>query len=89
VRQLIAFQESARAIMRDARRSGLVIDLIDDLVARPIISAGWVADAHGVSRQAAMTAIVRLVDAGILVETTGRDWGRVFACTRVVNIIEA
>jgi hypothetical protein len=67
---------------------GLAIDLIDGLIARPLLAAGWVPSVHVVSRQAATTAIARLVDAGILRETTGRRYGGVFAADEVIRILE-
>jgi len=35
-----------------------------------------------------LNAIARLVDAGILRETTGRTYGRVFAAEAVIHILE-
>nr|MDQ6910942.1 Fic family protein [Actinomycetota bacterium] len=88
VRQLLAYQEETRALARQQGLRGLAVDLIDGLIARPFLTTGWVANAHDVSRQAATTAIARLVDAGILRETTGRSYGRVFAADEVVRILE-
>ncbi|MCA1694091.1 MAG: Fic family protein, partial [Actinobacteria bacterium] len=88
VGQLLAYQEESRARARAHGLRGLAIDLVDSLIARPILTTGWVAAGHNVSRQAATTAIARLVDAGILVETTGRSYGRVFAAEAVIRILE-
>ena len=83
VSQLLAYQDETRSLARQRGLRGLAIDVIDGLIARPIITSGWVADVHDVSRQAAINAIARLVDAGILAETTGRSYGRVFAAEPV------
>lgn len=88
VRMLLAYQADTLALARQRAMRGLTVDLIEGLIARPILTSGWVADVHGVSRQAAITAIARLVDAGILKETTGRSYGRVFAAQAVVRILE-
>jgi Fic family protein len=88
VRQLLAYQEETRALARQQGLRGLAVDLIDGLIARPLLATGWVASVHGVSRQAATTAIARLVAAGILRETTGRRYGRVFAADEVIRILE-
>ena len=88
VSQLLAYQEETRSLARQRGLRGLAIDLVEGLIARPIITTGWVAPAHGVSRQAAITAVARLVEAGILRETTGRSYGRVFAADAVIRILE-
>lgn len=88
VRQLLVYQEETRARARAQGLRGLAVDLVEALIARPILSTGWVAAAHNVSRQAATTAIARLVDAGILVETTGRSYGRIFAAEPVIRVLE-
>lgn len=88
VSQLLAFQDDTRTLARQRGLRGLAVDVIDGLIARPILTSGWVAGAHHVSRQAAITAITRLVEAGILVETTGRRYGRVFAAEPVIRILE-
>jgi len=66
----------------------VAIDVIEGLIARPILTSGWLADVHGVTRQAAINSIGRLVDAGILRETTGGTYGRVFAADAVIQILE-
>lgn len=88
VTQLLAYQEGTRALARQRGIRGLGVDVIEGLIARPILTSGWVAGAHGVSRQAAINAIGRLVDAGILRETTGGTYGRVFAAEAVIQILE-
>jgi Fic family protein len=88
VSQLLAYQEETRSLVRQRGLRCLAVDLVEGLIARPIITTGWVAGAHHVSRQAATTAIARLVDAGILRETTGRSYGRVFAADTVIRILE-
>lgn len=88
VSQLLAYQEETRSLVRQRGLRGLAVDLVEGLIARPIITTGWVAGAHDVSRQAATTAIARLVDAGVLRETTGRSYGRVFAADAVIRILE-
>ena len=88
VSQLLAYQDKTRSLARQRGIRGVAIDVIEGLIARPIVTSGWVADVHEVSRQAAINAIARLVDAGILRETTGRTYGRVFAAEAVIHILE-
>jgi len=88
VSQLLVYQEQTRALARQRGIRGVAIDVIEGLIARPILTSGWLADVHGVTRQAAINAIGRLVDAGILRETTGGTYGRVFAADAVIQILE-
>jgi len=88
VSQLLVYQEQTRALARQRGIRGVAIDVIEGLIARPILTSGWLADVHGVTRQAAINAIGRLVDAGILRETTGGEYGRVFAADAVIQILE-
>lgn len=88
VSQLLAYQEETRSPARQRGLRGLAVDLVEGLIARSLVTTGWVAGAHNVSRQAATTAIARLVEVGILRETTGRSYGRVFAADAVIRILE-
>lgn len=88
VTRLLAYQDATRSLARQRGLRGLAIDLVEGLIARPILTTGWVAQVHPVSRQAATTAIARLVEVGILRETTGRSYGRVFAADEVIHILE-
>lgn len=88
VGQLLTYQDKTRSLAHQRGIRGVAIDVIEGLIARPILTSGWVAEVHGVSRQAAITAIGRLVDAGILRETTGGNYGRVYAADAVIRILD-
>jgi Fic family protein len=88
ISQLLVYQEETRSLARARGIRGVAIDVIEGLIARPIVTSGWVAAVHGVSRQAAINALGRLVDAGILRETTGGTYRRVFAADAVIHILE-
>jgi Fic family protein len=88
VGELLAFQEDARAQAHSAGVRGVALEIIDGLIARPVLTAAWVAAQHGVSRQTATAAVARLAAVGVLTETTGRAYGRVYSCDEVVRIIE-
>jgi hypothetical protein len=46
------------------------------------------ASLHHVTFPPANAAIQRLVDLGFLVEVTGKNYGRVFLCRRVMEIVD-
>ncbi len=88
--RLIETRDGIVTELHEARvRSRLAFRIAEDIVSSPVVTASRAADAHGVSFQAANTAIARLVDLGILREVTGRTYGRLFICPRVVEIIRA
>ncbi|MCV7385700.1 Fic family protein [Mycolicibacter longobardus] len=67
--------------------TGMVLQLASDLIGFPYISAGEAAELYGVAYPTANNAIARLVKLGILEEITGREYGRIFRCPRVYEII--
>lgn len=86
---------SALTDYRDAtvdrlRRSGLkgvIIELAEELIERPVLTPTAVAQAMGVSYQTANRAIGRLVDEDILGEATGRTYGRIFVANEVMQLL--
>jgi hypothetical protein len=62
--------------------------LSGDLVERPVRSVASTAIRDDVSFVSANKAVAKLVDLGLLVETTGRGHDRVFRCDRVLQILE-
>ena len=88
VDELLAFQERARATAREHRIRGVGVQIAEDLIARPIVNPSWAARHCGVTYPTANTAIERLVDAGLLRETTGGRYARSYACDEVIRILE-
>jgi Fic family protein len=81
------WRDGALTQLLDADLRGVAVRIVEDLLGYPLITATLAAERHGVSYQAANTAIRRLVQLGILEERTGRRYGRVFAARKVLNII--
>ena len=57
----------------------LAVQLFERLPSRPVVTAPWVVDALSTTKPTAGRAIQALVEAGILVETTGKTRDRVYA----------
>lgn len=75
-------------LLRADRAKGVVLEIVDDLVGYPVITPTQASRMHQVTYPPAARAIERLERLGIVKEITGRSYGRVFACERVVRIVE-
>jgi Fic family protein len=83
---LLAWREHAIQTVRHARSSGVPERLAGEIIGAPVLTAGQVADRHGISHQGAMNALRRLRDLGLLEETQRRG-RRTFVATDVVRIL--
>lgn len=86
VDKLLALREQFQAILRGAK--GVSLRIADDLIGYPMITASAAAALHGVSYQAANTAITKLVDKGILRQRTSGRYDRIFQCDGVLAALE-
>ena len=86
IRELLVWRDETLVSLRSRRLRGVVLDVAADLIGRPSLNVKAVAEAYGVSNQAANTAVARLVDAGVLEEVTGSNYNRVFQAPAVLDI---
>ncbi|WP_207632138.1 Fic family protein [Occultella kanbiaonis] len=89
IEDLMACRDHMLESLKAQRAKGVVLELIDDLVGHPIITPSHAAALHGVTYPPANNAIARLIELGFLEEITGRSYGRVFACRRIMEIVDA
>lgn len=87
IRDLLGWRDAALAVLRDKRVKGVALEIAAKLIAFPTVTVKFVADAHGVSNQAANNAVGRLVKLGVLEEVTGRTYKRVFQTPAVLDIL--
>jgi hypothetical protein len=66
----------------------LLLSTVDLVFELPVLSIAMVASRLRVTPRSAALNVGKLVDAGILVETTGRARGRFFMARRVIEIVE-
>lgn len=59
--------------------------MAEGLIAQPIVTATWNQHHYGVSYPSANNAVARLERLGLLRETTGGNYGRVFAADDVLR----
>jgi len=86
IRELLAWRDETLVLLKSRRLRGVVLDVAADLIGRPSLNVKTVAEAYGVSNQAANTAVARLVEAGVLEEVTGSNYNRVFQAPAVLDI---
>lgn len=88
IEALLDYQDELRSLIRDQRIRGVRAQIMEDIVGQPIIAVPWAKAHYDVSYQAANEAVAKLVKDGILAETTGRNYDRLFASVRVLRIVE-
>jgi Fic family protein len=86
IEDLLAWREEAIATVRRAGSSGVPERLAGELIGAPGLSAGQVAERHGITHQGAMNALRRLSALGLLDETERRG-RRVFIAQAVIRIL--
>jgi Fic family protein len=86
--RLIDLRERHRRKLASARSSALLLSTVDLVFELPVLSIAMVASRLRVTPRSAALNVGKLVDAGILVETTGRARGRFFMARRVIEIVE-
>jgi len=68
--------------------TGLALDIMDSLFESPAVTGNQVAERFGVSHQAAMAAIRRLEEAGILLAAPARKRNRVYEARELPAALE-
>jgi Fic family protein len=84
--ELMDLRESMRRKVADSPKAHA---LVDALFVNPNINAARIKQLLGVSDPTARSALAELEAAGLIVETTGRQWGRQYLARGVLRAIEA
>jgi Fic family protein len=85
--RLLAMQERYRAELMDSHVTANVLALVDQLFINPLVTTRRVQNLLGVSAPTARAAIKTLEQEGILRETSGRNWGRVYQADEVDRLL--
>ena len=88
VRRLRDLQEQKRQVLLERRETANALLLLDEIFARPIITAVEAATLIGVTATGARRILERLVQAGVL-EELGDEWPRLYIATELLELIEA
>lgn len=86
VDKLLALREGFQQTLLGAK--GVSLRIADDLIGYPMITVSVAASLHGVSYQAANTAIAKLADKGILRQRSSGRYDRIFQCDSVLAVLE-
>ena len=87
IASLIDYRSATVDRLRRLGLRGTIIELAEQLIERPVLNASSVARSFDVTYQTSNRAISRLVEEGILQETTGRNYGRVFVASEVLRLL--
>lgn len=86
--QLPELKAGFQVKLRSAKAKGVSLRIADDLIGYPMITSTLASSIHGVSYQAANSAIARLVSLGILRQRSEGKYGRIFSCDEILAVIE-
>lgn len=86
---LVALRDAMLADLRAAGAKGVALEIAKDLIGYPVISPTKAAERHGVTYPPASAALRRLEALGFVKEVTGRNYGRLYACTQVIRALTA
>jgi len=87
--RLIDWMATSREKLNERHWTGTIHKVLEGLVEWPVTTITATATKYKVTQPAATKMINHLVDVGILTEITGRSYGRSFAATEVMEIVEA
>jgi len=85
--RLVELQHRMRNDLLGEGRPNSVIRLGEHLFAFPVVTAKSVASSLGIAKPTAHSAIDALVQRGDLIETTGRDRGRVYEAPHIFDVV--
>jgi Fic family protein len=88
VERLLTWKAQTLARLQTQGVRGVALQIAEDLIGYPAITATLAAKMYGRTYQACNTAIGRLVAAGVLAERNGKRYNRIFWASDVVQIIE-
>ena len=89
VRRVRALHEQKRQVLLERRESANALLLLDEIFARPVMTAGEAARLLDVTPAGARRILERLVQAGIVVEGIGNKWPKLYIATDLLHVIEA
>jgi len=86
--QILDLQARYRQKLQRKKAPKAALAILEDLFRNPFVYAVGASKKWNVNYRTAVTAIMRMVEAGILQEVTGRKRNRLFCCTELLNLIE-
>jgi Fic family protein len=87
-RRLIDLRQTYHHRVADLIRSKAALRLVDELFATPFLTLRRAADVTGVAPKSAQNTIARLVESGLLRETTGKQRNRVYCADEILRLLD-
>lgn len=87
IEELLAFQTDLRQRLARIRARGVVNNIAESLLGYPVITISRAAELHDVTYPPARNAIETLVSLDVLRESTGQQYGRVYVCDEIRDIM--
>ena len=84
---LLGLQRDWREQLTATRASALPLRLVDSLFVSPFISIQSAQETLGVTYHTARNQVLKLEEAGILVEVTGRNYGKIYLAPEIPRIV--
>ena len=89
VNELNGWLSGARQQLIERRWTGVIANVLEELIEWPVVKASWIQDRYSVSAPTANGAIQRLVEIDVLTEMTGRSYGRIYGATHVIRAVDS
>lgn len=87
--RLNAWLDVSRTLVNDHRWAGKIHEVLTDLTQWPMVSITSITTRYGVTPTAATNIVNHLLEVGIVVEMTGKTYGRVFGAAAVMEMVDA
>ncbi len=87
-RRLLALQKQYRDRLQAKSNSSLVLRLVDELFASPVLTIARAMELLGVTFRSAQQNVDKLLKAGILREVTGKQRNRVYIAQGIMNLLD-
>jgi Fic family protein len=88
IEELIRFRKDLLAKLKERKERGVVLNLAEDLLATPVLTANRIAETYKVTYPLASSAVRKLVKMGVLKEMTGKKYNRIYVCMDVLRTLE-
>ena len=85
---LLDLRQKYRAQFESARSSALLLKLVDGLLEAPVLTIPQAAKRLKITHRAATLNVMKLVEAGVAAEVTGRGRNRVFVARGILGVLE-
>lgn len=85
---LLDLRDQFRQTVQRSGAPARLLELVDHLFKSPVVRVADVPNLVDVNRRTALTYVEKLVDLGIMVETTGKRRDRLFSAERIIRAVE-